>query len=170
MVLRTQKRSVLCKHMILLDPQTLALMAALLLGLWLLLRVNREQEKLRPQRRGPQSPTELARMVMELARANDRQGWRSLFLMGAESREVMGGQADHFLSACRGPRLDEALRLLQQQIPPAATFMYGRQEHDGRCYLHLQDREVELELCFGKAVKVGKVLRLVEPASGSLVV
>jgi hypothetical protein len=156
--------------MILLDSQTLALMVALLLGLWLLLRVNREQTQRTPERRRPLTPNELARMVMETARADDRAGWRSLFLMGAESTEVMGAQADRFLAACRGPRLAEALQLLRAQLPTGATFLYGRQEHDGRCYMHLRDREIEAEIYFGRAVKVGAVLRMVEPASGSLVV
>ncbi len=156
--------------MILPSPQTLALMAALLLGLWLFLRVNREQSRRVPERRRPLSPNELARMVLEAARADDRPGWRSLFLVGSETTEVMGVQADRFLAACRGPRMGVALVLLRQQIPAGSQFMYGRQEHDGRCYLHLRDREVELEIYFGKAVKVGAVMRMVEPASGSLVV
>ena len=164
------RRTVLKTYMILPDTQTLALMASLLLVLWLYLRVNREQARQVPERRRPLSPNELARMVMKAARADDRSGWRGLFLMGSETTEVMGVQADRFLAACRGPRLAEALSLLRQQIPQGAVFLYGRQEHDGRCYLHLRDREVELEICFGKAVKVGAVLRMVEPASGSLVV
>lgn len=155
--------------MILPDAQTLALMAALLMGLWLLLRVN-QQAPARAERRRPLAPAELARMVFEAARDDDLQGLRSLFLMGAEAGEVLGEQAERFLSACRGPRLSEGLRLLRRQIPAASVFMHGRAERDGSCFMHLRDREVELDIYFGKAVKVGAVWRLVEPASGSLVI
>jgi hypothetical protein len=77
---------------ILPSTQTLLLLVLVLLLLWLLLRAQEPQGK--RARRTPLTPTELARMTFDAARAKDAAAWRELFLRGGEATAVLGAAAE----------------------------------------------------------------------------
>jgi hypothetical protein len=154
---------------ILPSTQTLLLLVLVLLLLWLLLRAQEPQGK--RARRTPLTPTELARMTFDAARANDAAAWRELFLRGGEAAAVLGAAAEAWLAACSSEALEPEFVRLCLALQPAARFMGGRADAEGRCYLTVTLVDgTEREVLVGRFVKAGSALRFVEPPSGPLAV
>lgn len=151
--------------MLLPSNQTLLMLVLVLLLLWLLLRV-REPEAPRAVRT-PLSPTELARMTFDAARAADVRGWRELFLRGEAAKQVLGDDAEAWLAACTSGALSADLAILRRAVAGGAHFSGGRADADDRCYLVIRTGTGNMEEhLIGRFVKVGTALRLVEPPSG----
>jgi hypothetical protein len=153
--------------MILPDRQMLLLILALLLSLWLLLRVRGKEEKKRPSRRTPFSANELARMVLDTVRERDIQAYRGLFLIGHEAAAIFGPKAQGYLDACNGHQLEESLDFLAKQLTPGLLFVRGDTDKEGRCYLIARNKDSkEYPIYLGQTVHIGKALRLQYPATG----
>ena len=85
---------------------------ALLMALWLLLRVQRaERSAARPQRRAPANMHELGLVVFQTARAQDIEAFRGLFLAGREAHMVFGENAARYLERRDRATLAELWRL-----------------------------------------------------------
>lgn len=147
------------------DGNTAWLLLAVFLLLWLLTRVHRrERARLRPPpRRSPVTPDELARSVFEAARNEDVHAYRGLFLMGREVAEVMGSDAEQWMEGCSLPLLRPCVLRMRQAIPDGATYggveMVGA--HDWAFLARLPGGE-SVRIPFGRAVRIGAILRLVE--------
>jgi len=76
------------------DHRTALLGVALLLCMWLLLRVNRHEKEKRITRPTPLTPHELGHMVFRAAISNDISIFRQLFLNGGEARSLLGEMAE----------------------------------------------------------------------------
>lgn len=99
------------------------LYVALLLALWLLLRVQRaEKEKTRPQRRAPANMHELGLVVFQTARAQDIEAFRGLFLAGKEAQLVFGDQASRYLEKRDRRTLAESLASISALIPDGSRY------------------------------------------------
>lgn len=153
--------------MLLPSNQTLLLLVLVLLLLWLLLRVQ-EPEAQRVART-PLSPSELARMTFDAARAGDARAWRELFLRGEAAGAVLGEAAQPWRAACTVARLTTDLQVLQRVLGAGVTFAGGRADNTDRCFLIVRTATgATEEHPIGRFVKVGSALRLVEPPSGPL--
>ena len=142
------------------------LLLVLLLLLLLLSRVHRQESHAAPPaRKSPVTPDELARAVFEIGRNRDMVGFRGLFLAGAEARKALGTSAQAYLDARTKRVLFEALVLLNEAIPRDAHYG-GVEVIDNQRYAMraIAPDGTGVWIPFGKAVRVGAVYRLVEPA------
>ncbi len=147
------------------NTQTSLALVAVLLLLWLLLRV-REPEVHRA-RRTPLTPAELARMTFDAVRADDVRAWRELFLVGGNATQALGGAAEAWLEACTPAALGPDFAKLRRDLPAGARFLGGRADAENRAFLLVQTgSDPQHELLVGRFVRVGSALRLLEPASG----
>lgn len=155
--------------MLLPSTQTLLLLVLVLLLLWLLLRA--QEPEVQRVHRTPLSPSELARMTFDAARAGDARAWRELFLRGEAARTVLGADAESWLAACTPEALARDLGPLQRALLAGVHFAGGRAHADDRCFLIVRTATgASEEHAIGRFVKVGTALRLVEPPSGPFVI
>ncbi|MDP2308032.1 MAG: hypothetical protein Q8P18_18550 [Pseudomonadota bacterium] len=145
------------------DSQLLLYVVALL-ALWLLTRVQR-REVVRQRRRAPMSHDELGRVLFEIARNQDLQGWRGVFLAGAEVQQVLGDDARGYLDARNTPRLAASLRAIGLAIPQDATYhaLHLDDAEDATMEVRLPDGGVR-PIPVGKVARVGGVWRMHTPA------
>lgn len=141
---------------------TLLLLVAALLAVWLLLRVRRH-ERVRRERRSPRSLEELGRAVFEVARAADIEGYRDLFLAGAEAAVVMGDQAEAYLTRRNQHALEERLITLGALIPDGAAYRGIEQTGPDRAAIIVAPQTgPRLLIDMGSIVRLGTVFRLRE--------
>ncbi len=96
---------------------------ALLMALWLLLRVQRaERSAARPQRRAPANMHELGLVVFQTARAQDIEAFRGLFLAGREAHMVFGENAARYLERRDRATLAESLASIGALIPDGSRY------------------------------------------------
>ena len=141
------------------------LLIALLLALWLWLLVSRrEQEGKEVHRRTPLSPNELGRTAFAVARSNDLQGYRSLFLNAMEAREKLGPVAEQYMEKRSVEVLRGAFGRLMASIPIGAIYVGINEEEKSRVVIviRLQDQSQQ-SLSIGTVTWVGSALRLLEP-------
>lgn len=138
---------------------------ALLLALWLLLRVQRaEKEKARPQRRAPANMHELGLVVFQTARAQDLDAFRGLFLAGKEAHLVFGEDASRYLEKRDRRTLAESLASIGAFIPDGSRYD-GVEEIAKDTYAIRVTPPVgdPLLVGIGTTVRVGALWRLRDP-------
>jgi len=144
------------------DPQTLLLSVALVLALWLLLRVRgREERDRRPKRANPLTPDELGRTVFQIARGADLDAFRALFLTGAEAAEMLGEDAPRYLEQRTLAAMEESLVNIAARIPEGSVFGGAIVPPSGEAILYAKDADGgKAEVPMGTAIKVRHVWRL----------
>lgn len=143
---------------------SLLLLVAALLAMWLLLRVRRH-ERVRRERRSPTTLEELGRVVFEVARGADIEGYRDLFLAGGEAAAVLGEEADAYLARRNLRALEESLITLGALIPEGAVLRGVEQTGPDRVALVVVPATgPRLLIEMGSVVRLGGVFRLREPA------
>ena len=143
--------------------QTLLLLIALLLALWLLTRTQRHQRALH-RRRMPTSADELGRVLFAIAKTSDLDAFRHLYLSGAEARDLLGQAAVAYLQAREQSWLDEELLEISVRVGPLVRYEGARIAPDGTTLLQVSsDATGAYEVPVGRAVQVGRIWRLREP-------
>ncbi len=149
-------------------PKFLGLVALLLL--WLLARSEgRRQAGLlpqRPTRHSPISPDELGHAAFHAALDADLEEYRGLFLNGPEAALVLGTDgAEAYLGRRSLRALEDALAEFAARIPPGAHFDHATMDGEDLCLVTLRlDDDNKATLPLGSVSRVGRVLRLREPA------
>lgn len=146
------------------DEQTLWLLLVLLLLLWLLTRERRHRAQTHERRR-PISEDELGRVVFELARATDLEGFRHLYLSGGEARQVLGERAGAYLEARLVARwLEDELVEIAARLADRQAYVATRVAADGMAWMRVRGLSgAEDEIPIGHAVRVGLIWRLQDP-------
>lgn len=138
---------------------------ALLLALWLLLRVQRAERKVaRPQRRAPANMHELGLVVFQTARGQDVDAFRGLFLAGREAHLVFGDKATRYLEQRDRATLAESLASIGALIPEGSRYD-GVEEISKDTYAIRITPPVgdSLLVGIGTATRVGALWRLRDP-------
>lgn len=145
------------------SQQTLLWFVVVLLLLWLLTR-RRERAVTGHQRRKPMTEAELGRVIFEVARSADLEPFRHLYLSGVEARELMGAGAAAYLDQ-RGKRwLEEEFLEISVRVAPPAQYEGIRVAEDGATVLLVRSPAAgAYELPVGRAARVGRIWRIVEP-------
>lgn len=141
------------------------LLVALLLALWLLIRVRR-QEKVRrpPPRRAPTSPAELGQIVFQVARSRDVLAWRGLFLAGGEAAHILGDGAAEYLERRSLAALTESLESLAALLPEGSRYDGVEQVGaDGWAIWVAPPAGERMLVGIGTAARVGAIWRLCQP-------
>ncbi len=149
------------------------LLVALLMALWLLIRVRRHEASRRPPpRRAPTSMGELGQVVFQTARSHDVLAWRGLFLAGGEAAAVLGADAADYLERRSLPALTESLESLAALIPEGSRYDGVEQIGETTYAIWVSPPVGERMLVgIGTAVRVGALWRLRDPpfmGSGTL--
>ena len=149
-------------------PKFLGLVALLLL--WLLARTEARRQASsvpqRPSRHAPISPDELGHAAFLAALDADLEEYRGLFLNGPEAAQVLGTDAaEAYLSRRSLRALEDALAEFAARIPAGAHFDHAAMEGEDLCLVTLRlDDDSKATLPLGSVSRVGRVLRLREPA------
>jgi hypothetical protein len=142
------------------------LIVALLLAIWLLLRVRRHEEaRRRPVRRAPTSLHELGHVLFEVLRSADLDGYRGLFLVGGEAAQVFGAGdgAAAWLSRHTRDALRSHLVRAGRAIPEGARYDGIEQTAPDTYAIWIAPPAGERFLLrVGTAVRVGAIYRLKE--------
>lgn len=146
------------------ESQTLWLLLAVVLLFWLLTR-QQQRRTSRPTRRNPITPDELGRVVFEIARARDLDGFRGLFVVGHEVREALGEGAEGYLARRTREGLAASLSTLGTRIP--ADSWYGSTRvQDGQATMEVRRKDGGVHVVpLGTVVRVGRVWRLLQAAA-----
>ena len=144
--------------------QTLWLLVVLLLLLWLLTR-ERGHRIANHERRKPLTEDELGRVVFELARTVDLDGFRHLYLSGAEARELLGeGAAAYMRPRTSGRWLEDEIVEISVRLADQPAYVSSRVDGDGMAWIRVRTATgVEREVPVGRAVRVGLIWRLRDP-------
>ncbi len=151
-------------------PKFLGLVGLLLL--WLLARSEARRQSAgvpqRPTRHAPISPDELGHAAFHAALDADLDEYRGLFLTGPEAANVLGPDAAEAYLGRRSLRvLEDALADFAARIPPGAHFDHAAMDGDDLCLITLRlDDDSKATLPLGSVSRVGRILRLREPAVG----
>jgi hypothetical protein len=141
--------------------------------LWLLTRMYTHPEevrvsKTRRTRQSAVSADEFARILFSILLDEDVDGYRSMYLNGAEAIRVMGqGAGEAYLTQRSSQVLETAFNLLYERIPPGARFEQGHHTARDEVEIWLLDEE-DRRHCVpvGIIAHVGAVIRLVAPIVG----
>lgn len=142
------------------------LLVALLLAVWLLVRVRREEEAKRkpPQRRAPLNPHELGQVVFQVARSGDLESYRGLFLAGREVAETLGDAAEAYLGGRTRTVLEESLAEIAHGIPEGARYDGVEATAPDTYVIWVVPVEgARTAIPIGTAVQVGALWRLRDP-------
>ncbi len=141
------------------------LLVALLMALWLLIRVRRQEAARRPPpRRAPTSMGELGQVVFQTARSHDVLAWRGLFLAGGEAAAVLGPEASSYLERRHIGALTESLESLAALIPEGSRYDGVEQIGQDAYAIWVAPPAGERMLVgIGTAVRVGALWRLRDP-------
>ena len=153
---------------LLADQDSALLVLALLLLLWLWLLVNRRQEEQQwvPERPIALTVEDLGRKAFICARSNDLFQYRSLFINGLETRELLGAMAKEYLE-CRSPELlREALEDLNMKIPIAAVYVGLAATEGTELIIKIKVGATERDINIGTVTKAGNSWRLLQPSGG----
>jgi hypothetical protein len=140
------------------------LLVALLLGMWLLLRVRRAEESRQPMRRQPTDARELGLVLFEVLRGQNLHAWRGMFLDGREAAEALGSEAEAYLERRTARRLEAALKAIGARVPAAAR-LEGLEVLGDTAVLRLSLEGAAYGVPIGNTTRVGRVIRLVEVAN-----
>ena len=148
----------------------LLLTVASLLAMWLWLLVRRREEAgfQRPKRPEPLSLDELARSAFQAARSRDMASYRSLFLNGAEARDILGEDAAAYMGARNPIVLQRNLNHLAGELSTDATFVGSVPVTGDRVAMCIRKPGHEdRALLLGSVVQVGHIYRIFGPALSS---
>ena len=152
------------------DWRTGLLLVVVLLLLALLGRVHGREHSAaqRPTpRRSPVSYDELGRTVFEMAVNCDLDGYRGLFLVGGEARQIMGAGAGEYLNSRGLDVLEESLITIGAHIPDGSVYHGVSIAGTDRLAIQVKSPAAEvITVGIGTVAKVGAVVRLREPAYG----
>lgn len=144
------------------SQQTLLLLLVVLLLLWLLTR--REAAVKGHERRKPITEGELGRVVFEVARAGDLEAFRHLYLSGGEARELLGDGAAAYLDKRGKQWLEEEFLEVAVRVAAPVRYEGARVAENGATVLLVHSPVAgAYELPVGRALRVGRIWRIVEP-------
>ena len=147
--------------------ELLALVALLLL--WALTRSEEEKKvrRARPMRHSPVTLDELGRLVYGIAKGNNLDDYRALYINGGEARELIGGEAaEAYLNTRTVPMLSKSLQGLFDALNGGQQYRGVESLPDERFALRfLGENGEEQVVPVASYVEVKAVLRLVIPAT-----
>jgi len=145
------------------SEQTQLLLVVVLLLLWLLTR-TRQRRIAAPRRRLPLTHDELGRVIFEIARANDLDAFRHLYLTGPQARQVLGARATDYLRAREKRWLEEEFLEISVRVQGVCRYQGVRVGEAGDVWLRVVKEGVgTFELPVGSAVQVDRIWRLRDP-------
>lgn len=142
------------------------LAVAILLAMWLLLRVRRQdEEKRRPTRKSAANMQELGMLVFQAARSSDLETYRGLFLSGAEASLVYGAQTERYLEQRSRAVLQGSLQGIRALLPEGSRYDGVEQVGQDAWAIWVTPLVGErTQVGIGTAVRVGAFYRLKDPA------
>ncbi len=145
------------------SEQTQLLLVVVLLLLWLLTR-TRQRRIAAPRRRLPLTHDELGRIIFEIARANDLDAFRHLYLTGQEARQLLGTRATEYLRLREKRWLEEEFLEIGVRVQGVCRYEGVRVGAAGDAWLRVAKEGVgSFELPVGTAVQVERIWRLRDP-------
>jgi hypothetical protein len=143
-----------------------------LLILWLTARLlsGPEQVEARrpPTRHSPVSAEELGRTVFAVARGEDFDAYRVLYLSGSEAIQVLGpSEGQRYIGRRTFEALQAAFELLVEQVPHGTVYVSTELRNTGQCVMTVRNASDERRAVpLGSVAQVGAVMRIVEPGIG----
>jgi len=149
--------------------ELLALLA--LLFLWLFTRVWVTPESEQPKRKKRHSPVnaeELARVTYSIVQSEDGEGYRGLYLNGAEAVRAMGeAPATSYIEGRSAEIFEAAFDQLFERVPPGARFEQGSLTEKDVVELWVIATDGRRhKIPIGTIVHVGAIMRLAAPVTG----
>ncbi len=142
--------------------------------LWLITRIygsaDTRPRRLPPTRHAPVTVEELGRTMFSLAKGEDFDAYRLLYLSGVEASRVLGPEHGQRYIAQRSlSALETAFEVLMEQIPFGTTYEGSSREDTGHCLMNVCSKDgEEYQISLGGTEQVGAILRLVTPGTGRM--
>ena len=144
------------------------LVVALLLAVFLFIRVNRRERVKRWPRLTPLDIKSLGRMTFAAARSNNLHEFRQLFLNGAEARKLFNDLAEEYMEKRNAAALQDILHGFNIQIPNGSSYIGPDPNHTKQLVIQIKlaDESETLALPIGKETQVDRAWRILEPTGG----